>query len=129
MNWYFVAAAVLVFLTGLTHTVFGERMIFRRMRAAGFIPTNGGQSLREYQVRIVWATWHMVTLMAWCFAAILAWLALPAQAGLAGSMITRSFIAAMLASSATVGIGTKGKHLGWLALLATAVLTARGACL
>ena len=127
MNGYFVAAAILTFATGLTHTVFGERMIFRHLRAAGVVPTKGGQLLREYQLRIMWASWHMVTLMGWGIAAILAWLALPPQQHLAASFIPMAIIAPMLASSAIVGIGTRGRHPGWLALLASAALTALGA--
>ena len=59
MNWYFIAAGVLSFLIGFVHSVLGESLIFRRMRAGGFIPTIGGQLLREPQVRILWASWHV----------------------------------------------------------------------
>lgn len=127
MNGYFMAAGALAFATGLIHTVYGERLVFRRMRGAGLIPTNGGQVLREPHVRILWATWHLATVLGWMGAAMLAWLALPAQAGLADSFISRAIIVANLASSALVFFGTQGRHPGWVALLGTAILTILGA--
>ena len=60
MNWYFVIAAALAFLVGLVHSVLGERLIFRRLRQDGFVPTNGGKLLGERDVRILWASWHVL---------------------------------------------------------------------
>ena len=34
LNAYFVAAAALAFVVGLVHSVFGEMLIFNRMRVA-----------------------------------------------------------------------------------------------
>lgn len=126
MNWYLAAAGALCFATGLTHTIFGERLVFKRMRASGLIPTNGGQVLREPHVRILWASWHMVTVLGSMAAALLAWLALPQQAALADSPVTWATVAATLASSALVCIGTKGRHPGWVALLGVGVLAGLG---
>ena len=47
MNPYFLAAAVLLIAIGLIHSILGERIIFRRMRTQGMIPTQGGNLLRE----------------------------------------------------------------------------------
>jgi hypothetical protein len=127
MNWYFAVAGVLAFLIGLVHSVFGERLIFQRMRAEGFIPTNGGQVLREPHVRILWASWHLVTVLGWGTAVALFWLANPSNAHLAQSTVSGAVAASMLASSALVLVGTKGKHLGWVGLLAVAVLAVAGA--
>ena len=126
MNMYFVAAAILTFVVGLVHSILGERLIFRRMRSAGFIPTNGGQVLREPHVRILWASCHLVTVMGWCIAAGLFWLALPSSIHLVQSVAPKAVAATMLASSFLVLIGTKGKHLGWVGLLGVAILTAFG---
>lgn len=126
MNWYFVAAGVLLFAIGLVHSAFGERLIFRRMRSAGFIPTNGGQVLREPHVRILWATWHIVTVMGWCVAATLFWLALPTSRNQAQSFVTAAVLASTLASSLLVLVGTKGKHPGWAGLLGVAILITMG---
>lgn len=126
MNSYFVAAAMLNFIIGLIHSVFGERLVFQRMRMQGIIPVNGGQVLRESNVRIIWASWHIVTVLGWCVAAALWWLAEPSNAHLARSVLSKVIVGAMLASSALVLIGTKGKHPGWAGLLAAAMLAFAG---
>ena len=61
INWLLIAAAALAFVVGLVHSLLGERLIFRRMRVGGAIPTNGGIVLREAHVRILWASWHVLT--------------------------------------------------------------------
>jgi hypothetical protein len=126
MNTYFFAAGLLLILIGLVHSILGERLIFRRMREGGFIPTEGGSVLREPHVRILWATWHVVSVLGFGFAALLLWLAQPAQAQLAQAFIAPTLIAALAASSALVLIGTKGKHPGWIGLLAAAGLVWAG---
>jgi hypothetical protein len=125
MNWYFLAAALLTILIGAVHSVLGEKLIFRRMRTSGFIPTEGGQVLREPYVRIIWASWHVVTVMGWCVAAFLAWGATQASAG-AFQFFLHAIAVAMLASSILVLLGTKGRHPGWAGLLAVSVLVEAG---
>ena len=126
MNWYFTAAGVFAFVVGLVHSVLGERLVFCRMRTTGFIPTNGGTVLREHHVRILWATWHVVTVVGWCIAALLVWLALPSSTQAVRSVIVPMVVASMVASSLLVFVGTTGKHPGWAGLLAVAALAAIG---
>ena len=126
MNWYLTAAGALAFVVGLIHSVLGERLVFSRMRARGIIPTNGGTVLREHHVRILWATWHVVTALGWCVAALLVWLALPSSTQAVRSVIVPMVVASMVASSLLVLVGTKGKHPGWAGLLAVAALAAVG---
>ncbi|MFY8044291.1 MAG: hypothetical protein ACOVOD_15335 [Rhodoferax sp.] len=126
MNTYFLAAGLLTLIIGLVHSVLGEWLVFHRMRKGGFIPTNGGQVLRERHVRILWASWHVVTVLGCGIAAMLIWLAQPAQAPLAQSIVTQASIWALAASAALVLIGTKARHPGWLGLLAAAALTLAG---
>jgi hypothetical protein len=71
MNAYFVAAAVLPFAVGGAHSVLGEVVIFRRLRAGGLVPTQGGALLRERHVRILWASWHVLTVLGWALAVLL----------------------------------------------------------
>jgi hypothetical protein len=127
MNFYFLFAGLLAALVGLIHSLLGERWVFRRMRAGTFVPTQGDPVLREPHVRILWASWHLVTIMGWCLAALLVWLALqspfPARDQFVGGVIA----IALFVSAALVFIATKGKHLGWVGLLATAILSAFGA--
>jgi hypothetical protein len=126
MNAYFVAAGALVFVIGVVHSVFGERLVFRRMRAQGFVPTHGGQVLREAHVRILWASWHALTALGWCVAVLLLWLAQPSQAPFAQSIVAQTAVASLLVSSMLVLVGTGGKHLGWVALLVAAALVLAG---
>ena len=123
MNWYFASAGGLAFATGLAHSALGEGLIFRRMRVTGFVPTSGGQVLREPHVRILWASWHLVTAMGWGLAAVLLWLA---RSGSPQPVIALAVGLSVLASSLLVLVGTKGRHPGWVALLGVAVLTAIG---
>jgi hypothetical protein len=111
MNWYLLAAAVLA-LTGLAHSVGGEIMIFPRMRAA-----------RTPYTGILWASWHLVTLLGASLCTVLVWLAQPHPPGLVPGYIAGSIAAATLAGAALVFYGTKGRHLGWLALLVVALFT------
>lgn len=120
MNRYFLAAAILSFLVGLAHSILGEMLIFRRVRQGGLIPTNGGRVIGEGHVRILWASWHVLTVFGWCLAAVLLWLAQAQPAGHAP--IVQAIVVAMAAGSFLVLVGTRGKHPGWIGLLGVAVL-------
>lgn len=122
MNGYFVAAAALAFLVGLAHSVLGEMLIFRRLRQGGWVPTNGGGVLGERHVRILWATWHVVTVFGWCMAAILLRWSLPSMSTSLDGFGVQALVFAMLAGSALVFIGTQARHPGWVGLLGVAVL-------
>ncbi len=127
MNLFFAAAAALTFAVGLIHSLFGEKLIFQRMRPqGGLIPTQGGPVLRGPHVRILWASWHALTAMGWGMGAILGWLALPASASLAQSAVVQAITASMLAGAVLVLVGTRGRHPGWAGLLGVAVLVALG---
>ena len=122
MNTYFFVAACLAFVLGLAHSVLGEVLIFRRMRRRSFIPTEGGPILREHHVRILWATWHLVTVFGWGFGAILLRLSFPASPDAIQATVENSILVSMLAASLIVLVGTKGKHPGWVVLLGIAIL-------
>jgi hypothetical protein len=125
MNLPLAGAGAVLVVTGLVHSVFGERLIFRRMRRTGaLIPTEGGSALREPHVRTLWATWHALSAIGWALAVLLLWYAdaaapLPAPVGWA-------VVGGTTVSSLLVLVGTKGRHPGWMALLAAAVLTLLG---
>src|SRR5438105_3016922 len=121
MNWYFVVAAALAFLVGFVHSVLGEKLIFRRLRQGGLVPTNGGNVLDERDVRILWASWHVLTVFGWCIAAILLKLSLPSTSASSAWFIGQAFVVAMLAGGMLVFIGTKARHPGWVGLLGVAV--------
>lgn len=125
VNPYLASAAALAFLTGLVHSILGERRIFHRLRRDGqWIPTEGGAVLPPFQVRILWASWHGITAFGWGAAAILAGLALRPTRDL---LVLAAIALAMAATAALVLFGTRGRHPGWIALLAIALLAALGA--
>jgi hypothetical protein len=126
MNTYFLAAGLLTVAMGGVHSLLGERWIFRRLRSDGFIPTRGDPVLREAHVRILWASWHVVTVLGWAFGAVLLWLAEPAQMPLARSVLPVIMTCALLLSSTLVLVGTKGRHPGWIGLAAAAIATFAG---
>lgn len=64
-------SAGLLVLLGLVHSLLGERLIFRQLRDRGLVLTRSQPQLRERQLRITWASWHLVTLFGWALAALL----------------------------------------------------------
>ena len=63
MNTCLLAAAVLTFVVGFIHSVLGEVMVFSRLRKGSWVPTNGGNVLHQGHVRILWASWHVLTVL------------------------------------------------------------------
>ena len=122
MQTYIFIAGVLTIIVGAIHSVMGEIFIFRQMRVRGIIPTNGAPLLKERHVRILWASWHVVTVFGWGFAAVMMRLAFPTDNISFQTFVKHAIIASMLASALLVLIGTKGRHPGWLGLAAVAVL-------
>ena len=121
---YFIAA-VLATATGLVHSVLGEILIFRHLRAGTLVPALDAPPLRPRNVRILWATWHLATLFGWAFAGILFQLARGVP--LSPSMITTAIVFAYLGGAIFVLVGTRGRHPGWIVLSIVAALTAMSA--
>lgn len=122
VNIYFFAAAILAFLVGLVHSILGEKLIFRRLRDGGLIPTKGGNILGERHVRILWASWHVLTVFGWGIAAVLLRLSLHTSATDLVAFIQNAGAVSMLGGAILVFVGTRARHPGWLGLLAVAVL-------
>ena len=123
MNSYFIAAGCLVFIIGLTHSVLGEIRIFRRMRRrGGLIPTEGSPILMEGYVRILWASWHIVTVFGWGLGVILLRLSFPSSEHTLQEFVLNTTLFSMLTAALIVLVGTKGKHPAWLGLLGVAIL-------
>jgi hypothetical protein len=122
MQTYMFIAGVLALMVGTIHSVLGEIYIFRRMRVSGIVPTNGAPLLRERHVRILWASWHIVTVFGWAFAAVILRLAFPTGNDSFQTFVQNTTITSMLMSALLVLFGTKGMHPGWLGLAAVAVL-------
>jgi hypothetical protein len=121
MNNYLLAAGALTVLIGIAHSVVGEIMIFRSLRQGSWVPTLGGSALREHQVRIIWVSWHIVSVLGWALAAVLLRIGGIGDVPLP-QFITFTAITALLASAVLVLIGTRGRHPAWIGLLIAAGL-------
>jgi hypothetical protein len=126
MNSYLLAGGILAFIVGLVHSVLGEVLIFRRLRSRGIIPTHGGELLRERHIRILWASWHILTVLGWCVATILWCLAQTFPLGPSPHFVARAIAVAMLTSATIIFVSTKARHPGWVGLLGVAVLVLVG---
>jgi hypothetical protein len=112
MNTYLLAAGVVAIVVGAVHSLLGEILIFRHLRNKSIIPALSAPPLRERHVRILWASWHIPTVFCWAFSALILNL----------TTLERAAMFAFFASAVLVLIGTKGRHPGWLGLLAVALL-------
>jgi hypothetical protein len=121
VNTCLLAAAALAFATGLAHTVLGEALIFRRLRRGTVVPTLGGEVLRERQVRILWASWHVLTLLGWCMAAMLLELASRPASDITRKIASLTALG-MFSGALLVLVATRGRHPGWLAMSLVALL-------
>ena len=126
MNIALVLAAGVLALVGAAHSVLGEILVFRALRTRGVVPTGGRPILREHQVRILWGTWHLATVLGWALSALL-WRVgtAPLETGLnagLGAWVADVAAMASLASGLLVFYATDGRHPAWLALLAVAAL-------
>jgi hypothetical protein len=118
----FTAAAMLAIVVALVHSILGEIMIFRRLRRPGrVIPTDGGDRLRGSNVRILWASWHVLTVFGLGMAAMLLRLASSART-VEHTFIAQAIAVSMLGGSLLVLVATRGRHPGWIGLLGVAVL-------
>ena len=123
MQPLFFTAGVLALITGAVHSVLGEILIFRHLRNGGLVPSRGAPPLRERNIRIIWATWHLGSVFGWAFAGVLLCLALAGNDYSIRALVLSAIVFAYLGGSLLVLIGTKGRHPGWIALLAVAALT------
>ena len=123
MQVLFFAAGSLALITGIVHSVLGEILIFRHLRNGGLVPAMAAPPLRERNIRILWATWHLGSVFGWAFAGILFRLAVAPHDSSLIAFVLSTIVFANIGASLLVLIGTKGRHPGWIALLAVAVLT------
>ncbi|MBX2873887.1 MAG: hypothetical protein KTR30_17360 [Saprospiraceae bacterium] len=116
MNYYLFSAGILTILLGLAHSILGETLIFKYKRQKGqIIPTKQSKALPEGHLRIIWATWHVASILAWGIGATLIYLAsLPAQEAPWSTFFITASSYSILAVGTCVLWATKGKHPGWI---------------
>ncbi len=121
MGIYALTSGLLAIGVAIIHSALGERLVFSRMREGGLVPTSGQPVLRERHVRILWATWHLVSVMGIAFGVILIQASrFPDQVS---QFVLLTIAATMLLGAFLVLFATKGRHPGWVGLLGVAVLT------
>ncbi|RKR68645.1 hypothetical protein C8C94_3159 [Acidovorax sp. 94] len=122
MNTALMLAAAGLALVGVAHSVLGELLVFRTLRTEGIVPTGGRPVLREWQVRILWGTWHLATVLGWALSALMWRLGTaPVDTDL-GAWVADVPGVATLASGVLVFYATEGRHPAWFALLVVAAL-------
>jgi drug/metabolite transporter (DMT)-like permease len=121
MNTLYLLAGILAAVTGLVHSVLGEYLIFRHLRNGNLVPSMDAPPLRERNIRIIWATWHLASVFGWAFAGILLKLAMEPTSPTA--LVLEAIVFANLGGAILVLVGTRGRHPGWIALLIVALLT------
>jgi hypothetical protein len=120
MNIALIAASGLAAALGLAHSVIGEVLIFRAWRRDPAVLKQAGLPLRH--TRILWASWHLVTLFGWAFAALLYTAASDVAASPLSASITAAIAIATLAGGILVLAATRGRHPGGIVLLLIAGL-------
>lgn len=121
MQNYLIAAGVLMILIGIAHSVIGEILIFRQLRAGTIVPLLAPPPLRERHLRILWANWHLTSALGWGLAALLILIAVAPDPS-SYALQVRTIAVATLAGSLLVLYATRGRHPGWIGLLVAAVL-------
>ena len=123
MNAALLVAAAGLALVGAVHSVLGEILVFRALRTRGVVPTGDGHPvLRERQVRILWGSWHLVTVLGWALSALLWRLGTAPMDVNLGAWVADVAGAATLAGGLLVFFATDGRHPAWFALLVIAAL-------
>ena len=118
MNSGLLLAAGILVVTALAHSILGERYILTRLFRRDNLPRLFGSDW--FTKRTLRFAWH-ITSVAWlAFAAILVLFArgTPTSSG----MVLQVIAAAFFISAVIAVVGSRGRHLSWLAFLAIAVL-------
>lgn len=121
-----MTAGLATLLIGAVHSVMGETRIFRHLRQGGWVPTHGEPLLREFQLRILWGSWHLVTCFGLGVCAMLVLAAQPDVPPALRDQMVWSALVILLAAALLVAGATRGRHPAWLALLLTAWLALAG---
>ena len=120
MQTLLIIAAIIALLVGVVHSILGEILIFKKIRDSGVIPTKAVPPLEGRNIRILWATWHLASVFGWAFAGILYSIAMGYES--ITTVVLNATMFAFAGGSLLVLIATKGRHPGWIGLLAVALL-------
>lgn len=119
MNSLLVSAGLLSIVVGLVHSVLGELLIFKNLRNNSLVPNVAVPPIRQRNIRILWATWHLASILGFAMGLILIQLA---GVSAPPSFVVQPIAFSMALAGALVFYATKGRHPGWAGLLGVAVL-------
>ena len=112
-----LAAAALLVLIGVVHSVLGERYILTRLFRRTDLPRLfGGTEFTRLTLRFAW---HITTLAWWGFAAVLV---IVARGG-AMPAVLKAVSVTFLVTGVVALVASRGRHLSWVVFLAIALLT------
>ncbi len=118
----FAAGCLAIFL-GVAHSILGERLIFKKLRQKAIVPTYGGELFTERQVRILWVSWHLVTLFGAALGSLLCYLSVVNSTQMAFVALLVNFTSIVMFCAALLAlVGTKGKHPSWIILMLIGLL-------
>lgn len=120
MELPYIAASIVLTLTAVAHSVIGEIMIFRKLSGGRIIPSMSAPPLKGSNVRILWASWHITSIFGFFFALTLFKLGIGAPFTM--PELIKLIAAVCFAGGLLVLVGTKGRHPGWVSLLAASAL-------
>ena len=124
MNGYLASAGILAIVLGLVHSILGEVLVFQKLRnKQNMYWIAIGSELPIRSIRILWASWHVVTVFGIAIGVIVLQLAqaTPEQVTLVDFFKTTILIAIAVAGLIVL-FGTRGRHPGWLVLLIISML-------
>lgn len=117
-----IAAAILIFVTGLAHSYLGERYILVRLFRRDNLPALfGGTALTMGTLRFAW---HITTVAWWGFAALLIF---ASMGPLTSAAVLKVVAYTAFASAILPIVFTRGKHLSWVVLLVVGILASASA--
>jgi hypothetical protein len=119
VNLYLVAAAVLIAILALAHSVLGEWLLLGPLFTRGDVPKLIGS--RRFAKRTLRFAWHLTTVLMWGTAAILIAAADPATEQPL-RRVARMIAVVYLVCAVVAGIGSRWRHFSWLVFLISAVL-------
>ena len=120
MNPWLLTAGLCTLLIAAVHSVMGEQRIFRHLREGGIVPSRCEPLLRAYQMRILWASWHLVSCFGLSVTALLVVAAQPGTPPATCIQLTGAAVGVLVLAAVLVAAATRGRHLAWLALSLTA---------
>ena len=115
MNSLLLIAAILAILLGLAHSFLGERLIFSSWRKTP-------PAIPRAHRQIIWASWHVLTLLGWAMAAILLWAAQNFDQIEKLRPVLLALVIILGLSGLMVLYARRGRHPGWIVFMIIAGL-------